>query len=76
MVKVVIKETDETHVYKFETIGEAKAFVLGIEEYGFGSADWTIKISSPCTGVCTMGEEGVCLGCGRTIKEISQYGES
>lgn len=28
---------------------------------------------SPCTGVCKLNREGVCIGCGRTLDEISQW---
>ena len=26
--------------------------------------------ASPCTGVCALGEDNVCLGCRRTLDEI------
>ena len=29
---------------------------------------------SPCTGVCRLDTRGVCLGCGRTLDEIAQWG--
>jgi predicted Fe-S protein YdhL (DUF1289 family) len=28
-------------------------------------------ILSPCTGVCTLGDDGHCLGCLRTASEIA-----
>ena len=30
-------------------------------------------VLSPCTGVCTLGREGYCLGCFRTGNEIAQW---
>ena len=29
---------------------------------------------SPCIGLCTL-DNGVCVGCGRTIEEITQAGK-
>jgi predicted Fe-S protein YdhL (DUF1289 family) len=29
---------------------------------------------SPCVGVCTVSEDGVCIGCKRTIEEIIEAG--
>jgi predicted Fe-S protein YdhL (DUF1289 family) len=28
---------------------------------------------SPCTGVCTLNREHVCVGCGRTLDEIATW---
>ncbi|MEK6805370.1 MAG: DUF1289 domain-containing protein [Pseudomonadota bacterium] len=28
---------------------------------------------SPCTGVCRLNPENVCVGCGRTMGEISEW---
>jgi len=34
-----------------------------------------MPISSPCTKVCTIDpRSGLCLGCGRTLAEIAQWG--
>ena len=37
-------------------------------------------LKSPCTGVCTYVDlphsEKFCRGCGRTVKEITQWGRS
>jgi len=30
------------------------------------------KIDSPCIGICTFNENDVCIGCGRTVKEIHE----
>jgi predicted Fe-S protein YdhL (DUF1289 family) len=30
-------------------------------------------ILSPCTGVCTLGHDGYCLGCHRTAAEIAAW---
>ena len=30
-------------------------------------------VLSPCTGVCTLGEDGLCLGCHRTGDEIAAW---
>lgn len=32
-------------------------------------------ILTPCTGVCTLGEDGLCLGCHRTGGEIARWGQ-
>jgi predicted Fe-S protein YdhL (DUF1289 family) len=32
-------------------------------------------ILTPCTGVCTLGEDGLCLGCHRTGAEIARWGQ-
>jgi predicted Fe-S protein YdhL (DUF1289 family) len=31
---------------------------------------------SPCTGVCRLDAESVCLGCGRRIEEIAAWGSA
>ena len=31
-------------------------------------------ILTPCIGVCTMGEDGLCQGCFRTLAEIASWG--
>ncbi|MEJ0060399.1 MAG: DUF1289 domain-containing protein [Terricaulis sp.] len=32
-------------------------------------------ISTPCTKVCAVdGRTGMCIGCGRTLKEIASWG--
>jgi len=34
------------------------------------------KKTSPCVGICVLDEEGVrCIGCGRTIDEIINWGK-
>jgi predicted Fe-S protein YdhL (DUF1289 family) len=30
-------------------------------------------VLSPCTGVCTLGEDGLCLGCLRSAGEIAAW---
>ena len=30
------------------------------------------KIDPPCIGICTINENGVCIGCKRTVKEIHE----
>ena len=30
------------------------------------------KIDPPCIGICTINENGVCIGCNRTVKEIHE----
>ena len=32
-------------------------------------------ILTPCTGVCTLAEDGLCLGCHRTGAEIARWGQ-
>jgi predicted Fe-S protein YdhL (DUF1289 family) len=35
----------------------------------------SMPIASPCTKVCTIDpRSGLCLGCGRTLAEIAQWG--
>lgn len=31
-------------------------------------------IASPCNRVCTLNDDDVCLGCGRTLDDITQWG--
>jgi predicted Fe-S protein YdhL (DUF1289 family) len=31
-------------------------------------------VLSPCVGICTMGDDGLCNGCLRTIDEIARWG--
>jgi predicted Fe-S protein YdhL (DUF1289 family) len=31
-------------------------------------------VLSPCVGICTMGDDGRCDGCHRTIDEIARWG--
>lgn len=28
------------------------------------------KIDPPCIGICTLNENGICIGCERTLEEI------
>jgi predicted Fe-S protein YdhL (DUF1289 family) len=30
-------------------------------------------VLSPCTGICSLGEDGLCLGCRRTSSEIARW---
>ena len=30
-------------------------------------------VASPCTGVCVIGEDGLCEGCTRTLAEIAVW---
>lgn len=30
-------------------------------------------VASPCTRVCTLNDDDVCLGCGRTLVEITRW---
>jgi len=30
-------------------------------------------VLSPCIGVCSLGEDGLCLGCHRTSSEIARW---
>ena len=30
------------------------------------------KIDPPCIGICTINEDGVCIGCERTLEEIHE----
>jgi len=32
-----------------------------------------VAILSPCTGICTIGADGLCLGCLRTGDEIAAW---
>jgi uncharacterized protein len=31
------------------------------------------NVESPCTGVCRLGTEQFCIGCGRTLGEITEW---
>ena len=31
------------------------------------------NVPSPCTGICTLNAENVCVGCGRRIDEIAEW---
>lgn len=31
------------------------------------------NVKSPCISVCSLGDKNFCIGCGRTIKEISEW---
>lgn len=33
-------------------------------------------VASPCTGVCQMASTGHCLGCGRLLAEIAEWGQA
>ncbi|GAC1631343.1 MAG: hypothetical protein NVS9B10_24690 [Nevskia sp.] len=33
-------------------------------------------VASPCTGICTLNAENVCVGCGRRIDEIAEWGRA
>ena len=30
-------------------------------------------VASPCTGVCTLDADDLCIGCGRTLDEIAAW---
>lgn len=30
-------------------------------------------VASPCRGTCRLGPDGLCDGCGRTIREIAEW---
>lgn len=32
-------------------------------------------VLSPCTGVCTMADDGLCFGCHRSASEIAHWGQ-
>ncbi len=32
------------------------------------------NVPSPCTSICVLNEEDICVGCWRTAKEISFWG--
>ncbi|HMN44073.1 MAG TPA: DUF1289 domain-containing protein [Povalibacter sp.] len=33
----------------------------------------SIPVASPCTKVCTLNGQGVCIGCGRELSEIAHW---
>lgn len=37
-------------------------------------ADPISEVPSPCTGVCQLDSQGVCLGCHRRMNEIAAWG--
>jgi hypothetical protein len=30
-------------------------------------------VPSPCTGICTLDPQDLCIGCGRTLSEIAEW---
>ncbi len=34
------------------------------------------EIESPCVNVCVLNAEAVCVGCGRSIDEIAEWGQA
>jgi predicted Fe-S protein YdhL (DUF1289 family) len=32
-----------------------------------------MAIDSPCVGICCLDESDTCIGCGRTLNEITQW---
>jgi predicted Fe-S protein YdhL (DUF1289 family) len=32
-------------------------------------------VLSPCVGVCSVGDDGLCLGCFRTLAEIARWSQ-
>jgi iron complex transport system substrate-binding protein len=32
-----------------------------------------MSVATPCVGICRLNEQGVCVGCGRTIEQISAW---
>ena len=46
-----------------------------IQHYGFSVETVDEAMKSPCVGVCKLDKDGkYCVGCGRTIKQITDYG--
>ena len=44
-------------------------------EYGWVTSTETTKSDSPCVGVCVLDKDRIrCIGCGRTIEEITRSG--
>ena len=39
---------------------------------GFPVSSYRVVLS-PCTGVCMLGDDGLCLGCRRTAREIAAW---
>lgn len=35
-----------------------------------------LTVPSPCTGVCTLDAENVCIGCGRRLDEIAEWSQA
>ncbi len=33
-------------------------------------------MSSPCIGICVIGDDDLCEGCARTIEEIAAWGDA
>ncbi|OGT82823.1 MAG: hypothetical protein A3H91_16000 [Gammaproteobacteria bacterium RIFCSPLOWO2_02_FULL_61_13] len=33
-------------------------------------------VESPCTKVCVLGRDQICIGCGRSVEEISNWGQA
>jgi predicted Fe-S protein YdhL (DUF1289 family) len=30
-------------------------------------------VQSPCIAICRLNDEGVCIGCGRTVDEVGEW---
>jgi len=46
-------------------------------ESGWDTNTKTTKHNSPCVGVCVLDEDRIrCIGCGRTIEEITNYSKT
>jgi predicted Fe-S protein YdhL (DUF1289 family) len=36
-------------------------------------SDVTVDVKSPCISVCALDDDGVCIGCWRTVDEIASW---
>lgn len=34
----------------------------------------TAAVPSPCTSICTLDRDEICIGCGRSLPEIAEWG--
>lgn len=39
-----------------------------------GAADRAATTESPCVQICVIDEDGLCVGCARTLDEIANWG--
>ena len=44
------------------------------DRFPLENAKATIAVESPCIKICVMDDDGLCVGCARTLDEIASWG--
>lgn len=44
-------------------------------QFGMSVNEVSDEVHSPCIGVCTVDDDGVCMGCERTLDEIARWSQ-